>query len=331
MIKVKLTTSFPEWPLERQTQKHSGVWENCQFYINEPVKECDYWVVCGGLIKKEETICSKENTIFITGEPPTVKQYNRNFLNQFGTVITCHQNIKHKNPIFQQQGLPWHIGRRQRNHVNLSFSKDYDELISINHFRKDKKISVISSAQTNTTGHRQRLEFVKILKHHFGNQIDVFGRGIQEIKDKWDALARYKYHVALENCSVEDYWSEKLADAYLAGCYPIYYGCPNIERYFNASALTKIDIMHPAEAIHIIESCIKESKYEHAEQKIKEARMDVLNRYNLFAMICGHVNNNQLSFDRPKKLVTVQPSSIFRPKPTFVRRILRKIARTRRC
>jgi len=80
------------------------------------------------------------------------------------------------------------------------------------------------------------------VKDYFGERIDIFGRGINEIEDKWDALDRYKYHIALENSVVEDYWTEKLSDAYLAGCYPIYYGCPNIEKYFDISSLARINI-----------------------------------------------------------------------------------------
>jgi len=300
MIKVKFTFPFPEWPIVRQTPDQSGIWEDCHFYINTPIKRCDYWFVFDSLIKKERTICPKENTILIAAEPPTIRQYGEQFVNQFGAVITCHRDINHPNPIYQHQGLPWHVGRRQKNHVNLSFSKDYDELSTIDHFHKDKLISVISSTKNFSTGHRQRNEFVKVLQKHFGNQIDIFGRGIREIEDKWDALERYKYHIALENSSVQDYWTEKLGDAFLAGCYPIYYGCPNIDKYFNPSALTSIDIAHPEKAIDIIEICIKKLKYEHTKQYIEDAKKNMLNKYNLFAMICEYVKNNQGDLKKAK-------------------------------
>jgi len=282
-------------------------------------------VVCEGLNKNEKAVCPIENTILITHEPPEIKKYSQYYVNQFGAVITCRQDIEHKNLFFNQPGLPWHVGRRQRNHVNLSFSKDYDELVSIQSFQKDKLISVISSAKTDSPGHRRRLEFVNLLKQHFGNRIDVFGRGIREIDDKWDALARYKYHVALENSSVEDYWTEKLGDAYLAGCYPIYYGCPNIENYFDVSSLTRIDIMHPENALGMIETCIEESRYEHSIHFIQEARGAVLNRYNLFAMICEHVNNNQRNLDTAeyKKVKISKESS----RPGFLIRLLKSAGR----
>ena len=190
--------------------------------------------------------------------------------------------------------------RRQRNHVNLSWSKDYDELVSIDRFHKDKNISVITSSKNGTVGHRQRLEFIRILKDYFGERIDIFGRGINEIEDKWDALDRYKYHIALENSTVEDYWTEKLSDAYLAGCYPIYYGCSNIEKYFDISSLAKIDITQPDQAIHIIESCLKEHRYENAQQHIKNARKDILNKYNVFPMVCSFINKDQRNLNNVK-------------------------------
>ncbi|MBN2516810.1 MAG: hypothetical protein JXC33_12365 [Deltaproteobacteria bacterium] len=294
MIEIKLTFP-PPWPLKRQTPNHSAVWDNCRFFINQPIKKCDYWVVFEGLTKTEKTICPKENIILITGEPPTLKQYRQHYINQFHTVITCHQDMRHPHVIHQQQGFPWHIGRKQQNHVNLSWSKDYDELVAMSTFPKVKQMSVISSIKDFSEGHRQRLEFVKILKNHFGDSIDVFGRGLQEIEDKWDALAPYKYHIALENAYLDDWWTEKLADPFLAGCYPIYYGCPNIEKYFDQAALTQIDITQPEQAIQIIESCLNESKYEHAQKKIEEARLLVLNRYNLFPMLCEYVNNNEIN------------------------------------
>lgn len=297
MINIKL--SHPQWPLARQTPGSSGVWGNCRFFCNTPVERCDYWFVLEGIEgKKETTLCPKGHTVLITCEPPTLKTYKTDFLRQFGAIITCHRDIDHPNPVFQQSGLPWHVGRRQKNHVNLSFSKDYDELKGMNEIQKTKMLSVITSAKLVSEGHRKRFEFAKLLKEYFGDDIDLFGRGINEIEDKWDALAPYRYHVAVENCLVDDYWTEKLADAFLAGCYPIYYGCPNISRYFDPGSLTTIDINRPEEAIAAIESCIKENRYENSRRLIYESREKVLDRHNLFAMIAEYVESAEKQADK---------------------------------
>ncbi len=287
MITVKLTC--PGWPIARQTPRQAGVWGDYTFILDQENKECDYWVVLEGLPKSESVYCPRENTILITGEPPTLKQYRPEFLSQFAEVITCRADLKHPHTIIDQPGLPWHVGRRQKDHVNLSWSKDYDELSAISHYEKKKELSVISSSKAFSDGHRLRLAFVSTLKNHFGDRIDVFGRGIREIEDKWDALAPYKYHIAIENCAVVDYWTEKIADPFLAGCHPIYYGCPNIEKYFPRNALTRIDLHQPTEAIAIIETCLESRRFEQSQKEIQESREAVLNRYNLFPMIVSHL------------------------------------------
>ncbi len=289
MIKVKLTC--PNWPIERQTPGLKGIWGNCHFYCNTSLDRCDYWVVYEGLEgKSEKTICPRENTILIACEPPSIKTYKKEFLDQFATIITCHHEITHHNPIIHQLGLFWHVGWRQKNHISSEFTKDYDELVSLTHFKKDKLLSVVVSSKDNTPGHRDRLNLITNLKEHFGEDIDIFGRGINEIEDKWDALSRYKYHIALENSSFNHYWTEKLADAFLAGCHPIYYGCPNIGQYFSQQSLTPIDINNPKETISIIENCIDQSTYEKTKPLIELEREKILNKYNLFPMICDHIN-----------------------------------------
>ncbi len=37
MIRVKLSTNFPDWPLIRQTPDRSGIWGDCRFFINEDI------------------------------------------------------------------------------------------------------------------------------------------------------------------------------------------------------------------------------------------------------------------------------------------------------
>ena len=308
MINIKL--SLPPWPIVRQSPGQSGIWNKYRFFCNTQVERCDYWFVQEGLYtKKDSTICPQEHTVLITCEPPTLKTYKSEFLHQFATVITSDVKINHPNPIFRQPGLPWHVGRRQKDHANIEFTKDYDELKAITSIPKTKLLSVVSSSKQMSEGHRKRYEFAKRLKTHFGDKIDLFGRGLNEVEDKWDALAAYKYHVAMENSEVNDYWTEKLSDAFLAGCHPLYHGCPNIDRYFDLSSLTTIDINQPDKAITVIEACIEQKKYESSERKIWEAREQVLDTYNLFALIADYIATERLLTSgqtRPYVKVTIQ-------------------------
>lgn len=319
MIKIKLTTSFPEFPLLRQTLGSKGLWGNCRFFVNQDIEDCDWWVVYDGLLKHEKAQCPPENTILITGDPPGIRKYDKKFLRQFATILTCHRGIKHPNVIYTQQGMPWHVGRLVRDDNSVSFSKDYGELKAIKRINKDKLISVISSNKTNTEGHRKRLDFVKRLSGHFGSKLDVFGRGIRDIEDKWDAISGYKYHIALENSACPDYWTEKLSDAFLGAAYPFYYGCPNISDYFPDGALTYIDIADFEGTVSIIEKAIENYQYDKSINDIAKARSLVLDKYNLFPMLCDMCGKTDSV--ATKVTVSLRPGDI--PSANIVKRVLK--------
>ena len=141
-------------------------------------------------------------------------------------------------------------------------------------------------------GHRKRLAFVKILEKHFGSNIDVFGRGIRDFADKWDIIAPYKYHIALENSSCQNGVTEKLYDSFLGEAFTFYYGCPNVLDYFPNNSLIPIDINNPDHAIKVIESTIQNQVYENSIPYIREAKHLVLEKYNLFSLIVRLCNNN---------------------------------------
>jgi hypothetical protein len=200
-------------------------------------------------------------------------------------------------------------------------TKDYDELKKARNYRKDKLISVIFSKKSRTEGHRKRLEFVRGLTDHLGDRLDVFGRGIDEIEDKWDGIASYKYHLAIENSSIPDYWTEKLADALLAGAHPFYYGCPNIHDYFPTDSLTLVDVDDLEGSIAIIERGIRENRYEASIDAIAEAKELVLDQYNLFPMLTTHCSSKDTS---RRSVVSLKPERAFSPERTALGRVSRR-------
>lgn len=309
MLKVKVTTISPELPLIHQTPGWKGFWGDCRFFVDDEVDECDFWIVHEGLLKREEVLCPPENTILVTCEPPTLRRYNRRFLKQFARVITCHRDIDHPTPTYSQQGLPWHVGRKWKPKGEDRYTLGYDDLKKVTRFEKGKKLSVISSSKTHSDGHKKRVAFVQRLKEYFGEDIDVFGRGICDIEDKWDAIAGYKYHIVIENSSVDDYWTEKLSDAFLGGTYPFYYGCRNIREYFPEKSLTKIDINDFERSISIIEEKMRARQYEQSVDAINQARELVLDKHNFFPMISGLVES--IGAKSPKMRLMLKPEREF--------------------
>jgi hypothetical protein len=321
VLTVKISTAARDWPWLRQTPGGAGIWDGCRFVVDEPVESCDFWVVYDGLLEPETTTCPPGATLFITAEPPSVKLYRPGFVAQFGAVRTCHRQLVHPHVTLGQPALPWHVGRRQRSHGNLAFTRDYDELTAMAAVPKDRLISVISSDKVQTAGHRRRLALVRKLKAHFGDQLDVFGRGIREVEDKWDAIAPYRYHIALENGVYPHYWTEKLSDTFLAGAFPLYLGCPNVDEYFPAGSLARLDANDPARCIATIEQAIADHRYERSVDLIAMARHLVLDRYNLFPVLADMLTASPPKGDRVP--TALRPETDF-PRSSKLRRILQR-------
>lgn len=315
--RVLLSTPHPNWPLLRQlpgqsarmfsehsskTEPRTATWDDWTFIVDEEADEVDAWVVLEDVTTPQRTKVSPQNTLLLTGEPPSMRRYRQSYLQQFAHVITCHASLANdyvRQPDIQlaSQGLPWHIGVDRLNNDSVRFA--YDDFATAPQPTKRGLISVVCSNKTITRDHRARLEFVRTLQQHFGNDLCVFGRGFKEIGDKWDAIAPFQYHIVLENDSVAHYFSEKLTDCFLAQTYPIYYGCPNVDQYFSTQSLTPIDIHQPAQAISSIQQVIDANLAQTRIDAVRRSRDLVLNEYNLFAIIRNFFEP-RFAADRPQ-------------------------------
>lgn len=302
---IKITTEGGK-PFINQLPSQKNKWGEYSFSVNEDIPECDMWVIWGGLNKPQKTICTKGNTLFITNEPPSVKKYSTSFLNQFSTILTCESKIKHKEIIQKQQCLPWWIGFDINN--TQKDKKTYDQLINSNITEKTKNISIIISNKKFTAGHEKRVVFLKKLQEIFKDNLDVYGKGFNEIPDKWDALAPYKYTIVFENSSINDYWTEKLSDAFLCNTYPIYYGCKNIYDYFPKNSLTLIDINNLEDAIKTIKKIIEDDYWEKSKADLLQAKDMILNKYQLFPTLISIYK--QRDTDSKKEQIIIYPENI---------------------
>jgi Glycosyltransferase family 10 (fucosyltransferase) C-term len=307
-MRIALFDMFPEWPLARQTPGGALRWGATEFVINPSAGRFDGCVVFDGLLGETMIDCPGDRTVFIAGEPPSIKLYHTGFLGQFATVVTCHSDTPHPRKLHVQQGYPWHIGVTRRD-GGLVATLDYDAFRAAPPPEKEKLISVIVSDKAVTPGHAHRRAFVARLQQHFGARLDIFGRGIRPIADKADGILPYRYHVALENSEFPDYWTEKLADSFLGFAHPLYWGCPNLARYFPAGSFTMLNIHDPAQAIATIEQAIGEDRFERSREAVAAARDRVLERYNLFALAGELVG---AASSRAAGACRLKPESVFR-------------------
>ena len=100
-----------------------------------------------------------------------------------------------------------------------------------------------------------------------------YGNGIKNIDTKYDLISKSKYHIVLENDSKHNLISEKLFDSYLGLSFPIYYGAPNIDQYFNKNSIELIDINDISKSIQTIENTVNsnifEDNFDFQNQRVK--------------------------------------------------------------
>lgn len=291
----------------RQTHNHSGV-SVCgkyKFYVNEMIPDPDFVVIRSkSLKKKTEFNVAPENVVLATSEPYSVLAYPRDYCRQFGMVLSCQENLKHPGVVYTPAFVYWYAGVAFKGSTPES-RIDYDAFKNMEMPRKTKLISVVTSNKAFTQGHQDRIDFVEKLKKHYGDKIDVFGRGYNTFEDKWEVLAPYKYHIAIENSSSRYYWTEKLSDCYLAGCFPLYYGCTNTGDYFPEKGFCKIDIHDFEGSVKTIDAMIENDVREQRMAELEECRRLVLEDYNMFNYLARCLD--RLNPDAPKKRVVIEP------------------------
>ena len=139
---------------------------------------------------------------------------------------------------------------------------------------------------------KKRLEFVQKLKNHFGDKIDIYGKGILDFEDKWDVLAPYKYSIVIENDFCDDWVTEKFFDCLYSETFTFYYGCPNLEKYVDSITFQRIDINNFEASVIAIERIINDpTHYNKIQNVLKEAKLKSLDKDNFFPWIVSFLDH----------------------------------------
>ncbi|MCY6381470.1 glycosyltransferase family 10 domain-containing protein [Hoeflea prorocentri] len=101
---------------------------------------------------------------------------------------------------------------------------------------KTRHMSLIASTKTKLEGHALRHKIAQWSEKN-ALDIDLLGLAYRKIDTKEEGLLPYRFSVVIENCREEGYFTEKLLDSLLCGTLPIYWGAPDIERYFDPEGM----------------------------------------------------------------------------------------------
>lgn len=268
-----------DWPdLMRQTPGENGVWDGIQF-TTKPIKECDYAIILNQAIEYTSFYCPSEHVWAIMQEPPNEFRASLHRGHTcYSRIYTSDDHLHGVQYINSYPALPWHV------------NKNYDFLIRCGVPNKDRNLSWITSNLSISRGHRGRLSFLERVRSEL--KFDLYGRGFSPIEDKWSGLAPYRYSIVVENFRNKYYWSEKLADCFLAWTLPIYCGASRIPEFFPPGAVFPIDIDDPL-VVKKIKEVISGDLWQRSADAIGQAREFVLNKYQFFPFVTQQITEHE--------------------------------------
>lgn len=299
----------------RQFPSSYPQWGNCHFDFDVDCREYDWLVVYqdlppdGSFFTEEKLSCPRERTMLITGEPSTITVFGRDYLRQFGCILSFQEPwaMKHPNVIYHHPGLIWHYGLPFREGSFIT----WDQMEAAGVPEKTEMLSTVCSQRTgNITLHSTRVDFTWRLKEEL-EALDIYGHGVNPMNDKAEVLDPYRFHIAIENHVYDHHLTEKLPDAFLGHTVPFYHGAPNTAEYFPKESFIPIDINDYDRSKDIIRSHLANNEFEDRLPYIQEARRRVLEEQNLFAIIDRQIT------EQDKKINTSTPNRVIRNRSTM--------------
>jgi hypothetical protein len=277
VITVNLIAKFAP-AFVRQSPANDGVWEDLRFLINS-TQPTDYCVVFNFVHEPWQVSCRPGNLWLLMQEPPTDFYKAMHCGDQvYDRVLTQDTGLTGNRYLWTQPANNWHVCR------------SYTELVDMPAGEKSRGVSAVVSDKSMFHGHRDRLAFLDRLKSV--QPLDHYGRGFQEIADKWDGLAPYRYSLAVENFRNPFYWTEKIADCFLARTMPIYCGCTRITEYFPLESLILFDLEDP-DAPEKIREAVAGDAWGRNRDAIEHARSLVLERYQLLPFLAAQIRSHR--------------------------------------
>jgi hypothetical protein len=272
--KVVRFDTFP-WNLTQEefnyfTPNNDGEIGEFQFFVNANIRNCDFWVIRGSIQSNYSFVkCPTDNVIFLLDEAYEEAQFPIKFLKQFAQVYGP-KAVLHNDYIKHHEMFPW-----------LFVKKPFSIFLQNLTLTKTKEICIIASDATWLQGHKDRFAFVNKLIGHFKGRIDIYGRGFKSFECKYEILKNYKYSICIENSSLPDYFTEKINECFLAEVFPIYFGCTNIEDYYDSNSFLSIDIYDYQKSIEKIEYALHFNLWEKNLGLIRQMKHLYLSKYHL--------------------------------------------------
>lgn len=228
----------------------------------------------------------KDRLIYLLREPPLdeivyITKENYEKASQYCAYVSGPDDFA---PVPDYMPAIWYLGNSFR------------ELNEMPPPEKVRVCSWITSGINRTENHRKRLAFLKLLQDH-DLEFDLYGRDLPDwakttgrIGGKWYGMAPYYYNLSIENYAENDWYvTEKLWDALLAWCLPIYYGGSAADKLLPPGSFLRLPSMDEKGLKFIQEVTATPDAWYEARAAIAEARQIILHKLNLMNWLSEYV------------------------------------------
>lgn len=135
-------------------------------------------------------------------------------------------------------------------------------------------------------GHRLRMSFLDKFMKKYPDRLHLYGRGTERhggdgfTNKRSELFFSHRYVFGFENSWQNGYATEKIYDAILAGCMPIYWGCPNLEEFLPEGSFIRLNIKEEDAVDKVIDIIESDYREQHLDA-LKQARELILHKYSL--------------------------------------------------
>lgn len=102
---------------------------------------------------------------------------------------------------------------------------------------KPLSVTMLSTTKNKTSGHKFRQKVVETLRNIKTKYPIYIHVSPPFLKNKSDFLEKGKYSIVVENTYEKNWFTEKIIDCFRLGIVPIYWGCPNINEFFDVDGI----------------------------------------------------------------------------------------------
>lgn len=197
-------------------------------------------------LKRKAQGKTKARLVVVLNEPPFVmpENYDQEILDHFELVFTYDDDLVDNQKYFKYY-------TPQPESVSNPYARDYSAKKLCTFVGANKSSCVPGELYT------ERRNALLFFEENHAKEFDFYGKSWENcgyasykgpVPNKLETLSAYRFCICYENGCQNGWISEKIFDAFFAGCVPIYLGAPNITDYIPANTfIDKRDFPHYAQ------------------------------------------------------------------------------------